>query len=348
MKKTNGKKILSVVLALATLAAMMSFGGAITASAATVSVFPIKAYPRFAGKTYATNGTSWVGENDLCTIKSISGNSCTVEYPLDNGGSVTRTFDVSTFFNSKMVVNGNIAKSATVYRRSDSSSTLGSVNTTGDTSVWILGTAGNRKQIIYKVTNASYYKMGWVPSDAVREQSGSTPIPTPTPTPTSPASVAVASRLNTIANTSGYRNGTKYVGSAQCKGFANTVFNKLFGGTLPSTENSLSSSGKAYAYKVESNSNVSQVGQLNGKYTGAQLKSLMSNARPGDVLQVSKAKNSGAHTYVIIKCDSAGIYVYDANYDGNNTIRYNVKVAYDYIASIRLGGATLYTAKNYK
>ncbi|MDR1642506.1 MAG: RICIN domain-containing protein [Clostridiales bacterium] len=152
---------------------------------------------------------------------------------------------------------------------------------------------------------------------------------------------AVLSRLSSISS----QNGKQYQGDNQCKGFASYVFNKVFGSPLPATGNTNSSSGLAYAYV--SSSVVSQIGQLKDIFTSSQLKDLVSKAKAGDVLQVSKATTSGAHTYIIMSKDSSGFSVIDANSDNNNTIRYNKHVTYADVASIRKGGATLYRATNY-
>ena len=70
-------------------------------------------------------------------------------------------------------------------------------------------------------------------------------------------------------------------------------------------------------------------------------------ARPGYIIQCSKQRTEGAHTYIVLTTDSSGICVYDANFPGGNKIRYDVYDSYKDIAKLRLGGITLYKPKNY-
>ena len=159
----------------------------------------------------------------------------------------------------------------------------------------------------------------------------------------------IMSRIIEISKT--YKNGDTWTGSEQCKRFAKKIYSLLFGFPLPSTQNSINGNNPAFAYT--SNSNLTLVGQINSKntkVTETNVKNLLSKARSGDVIQCSKEYSSGAHTYIFLSHanDGKGIYIYDANADGKNTIRYNAYVSYDTIASVRKGGVSLYTATNYK
>ncbi|MCL2495345.1 MAG: M23 family metallopeptidase [Oscillospiraceae bacterium] len=198
------KKIAATLLAFALI---LGIGSVIPASAASITTFPIKAYPRNTGKTYATNGTSWAGDYDLCNITAvnISAGTCTATYPLDGGGtSQPRTFALSKFFsNSGFVTQGNTIASATVYRRSSGNDSADSINTTGDTTVWVLGLENNRLQIIYKVTGQSYYKMGWVPWTAVR--TGTVPTTTTKPATTTAPPATTLTTFGDYANSEKWR-----------------------------------------------------------------------------------------------------------------------------------------------
>ena len=159
------------------------------------------------------------------------------------------------------------------------------------------------------------------------------------------ATVAVAKRLEEIARMSGMSNGAVYKGayaSESCKGFARDVTLRLFNITLPSTKTGTAN------YAFNASNDLVLVAQKAGSFSADELKGLLANARPGDVVQCSKTQTNGAHSYLFLSHDGDGIRIYDANVVGANVIRYNVKVTYAEIARTRQGGVSLYTVKNYK
>jgi len=186
--------------------------GTLTASAASITQLPIKAYPRNLGKTYATNGTSWAGDYDLCTISAVA-SYVTATYPLDGGGtSPSRTFTTDKFLtNNGQVVKGACIANATAYRRSTGNATIGSINTQEDTTVWVLGTEGSgssaRTQVIYKVTGTNYYKAGWVSPSAVR----------PDGTPSTTAAASTFKAVYPVSSPNNNNAVTYYIGNSKSR-----------------------------------------------------------------------------------------------------------------------------------
>ena len=153
---------------------------AITASAASenISSLPttIKSYPISTGNdtpAYSSQGASsksgTIYAGDLCTINNIYDNGyLKVTYPTSNNKTRTLYVKSSSFFNATTFQTASITSYAKAYRRSSGAETIGSVDS-ADKLVYVIGNAkNNRYQISYKVTNANYYKLGWVAASAVK------------------------------------------------------------------------------------------------------------------------------------------------------------------------------------
>ncbi len=181
MKKFT--RILSAFMALVLFMALIPFDNLnVSAATSNITSLPvkIKGYPISTGNNtsaYSVKGGSKSGTiyaADYCTINSIGSDGyISVTYPTSKG---TRTLYVKTtsFFNSTSVQDASVTKSATAYRRSSGSATIGSVGTS-DTKIWVVGSAKNgRYQIVYKVTGTSYYKLGWVTTGAVKIKTSNT------------------------------------------------------------------------------------------------------------------------------------------------------------------------------
>ena len=106
---------------------------------------------------------------------------------------------------------------------------------------------------------------------------------------------------------------------SQCKGFANWVFNNLFGvyiGPYPGEAN----------YKI-TNANAQLVGILEpGELTEESSKELLQKAKPGDYIQVQRsiAKSNGKcgpHSMIVVEVKNDGVQVFDCNTDLRNTIK---------------------------
>lgn len=134
----------------------------------------------------------------------------------------------------------------------------------------------------------------------------------------------ISNRLNEMVNGQngygGYRAGTTYTGryaSEQCKGFAKDVFQTLFGYNIGST------AGKPNNYRINyTKSKTVEVGTLTNLAgrSDAELKALLSQARPGDFIQVRR-NHGGSHSMIVLSVSQTGITLYEANVDGKNGIR---------------------------
>lgn len=137
-------------------------------AATTTNWVPVTCYTIPTGRvnTYnLSNGrytyTGYIdGAADKCVIQQIrSDGYCKVKYPVSRGYRTAYTQSSNFFsdvnFSTKTM---RIGASKTVYRRSNLSQSLGTVYSSDN--VIIVGTSGNKTQIIYPVSGG--YKMGWV------------------------------------------------------------------------------------------------------------------------------------------------------------------------------------------
>ena len=169
-------------------------------------------------------------------------------------------------------------------------------------------------------------------------------------------------------NKEGFRPGD-YGG--QCKSFAQMIFNELFGlaAYLPNKD-------PCYVWNESDNFNclekigdecikkkVDNLGTLvASKYENADdytnaIKTLLANAKPGDVIQVARPDavenecKKELHTMVFLGySEEEGIQVYDSNYNDGETIRYDWVPWNGDRQSVygrSTGGITLYRAANY-
>ena len=142
-----------------------------------------------------------------------------------------------------------------------------------------------------------------------------------------PVSSDVTKKLEQLANTaSGYKMGTKYTGSGQCRGFANKVYLATFKGVQYISGYTNSNYGAA------SFSGSHEVGRLFNFGTGAtgDIKALFAKARPGDFVQMGRRYTLNStrtapspHSAIIYSISDSGVQFYEANTDGKNTIKVN-------------------------
>ncbi len=100
------------------------------------------------------------GYTDKCVIQQVQSDGyCRVKYPVLRGYRTAYAQSSSFFSNINFSPNKvRLGVSKTVYRRSNLSQSLGTVYSSDN--VIIVGTSGNKTQIIYPVSGG--YKMGWV------------------------------------------------------------------------------------------------------------------------------------------------------------------------------------------
>jgi len=130
----------------------------------------------------------------------------------------------------------------------------------------------------------------------------------PTGTVTASATDGVKAKLDSVI--SSYPSGSRWTGSfdggIQCYGFAKMVTYKIFGAYS-------SSKYRSWTYAGTSTSGMNVVGSITN-YSYDNVKSLLSKAKCGDVLQFNTTKQ---HSMIVYSVDSSGVIVYDCNWDNN-------------------------------
>ena len=148
---------------------------------------------------------------------------------------------------------------------------------------------------------------------------------------------------------SNFQEGTRYTGSGECRGFANRVYNRLFGLSGISGY-----TGSNYGASSFPGSHI--VGQLHN-FSASDVnavKNLFWNVKPGAIIQMGRrhrlnsTKNAPKpHTAIFFYAlsDGSGCNFYEANADGRNTIQVNFYSWAD--LADRNKGFTVYEPDNY-
>ena len=154
--------------------------------------------------------------------------------------------------------------------------------------------------------------------------------------------------LNLSKRANGFIEGTRYDGNGQCRGFANRVYERLFG---------LSISGYANNNYEASNIDGSHiVGRLYdfADWDTDAVRNLFWDVKPGAIIQMGRrhSKNSSGtaprpHTAIFFYAasDGSGCAFYEANADGRNTIQVNFYSWAD--LANKNSGFTVYEPNNY-
>lgn len=143
-------------------------------------------------------------------------------------------------------------------------------------------------------------------------------------------------------------------GAIQCKGFADMVYSTLFGVTMIGAYDETD----YYYLRKPYDSNTTQVGQLKPGYTlnaagVAAVKALLSQALPGDYIQMRRPANYG-HTVIVLDTDDEGVTMLHANWykEKQEDGTYKPLVTVDHFTwqelSIMTDGLTLYHYKHYQ
>ncbi|MGN1030904.1 MAG: hypothetical protein ACI4PQ_04805 [Butyricicoccaceae bacterium] len=104
-------------------------------------------------------------------------------------------------------------------------------------------------------------------------------------------------------------SGYHFAGASQCMAFAREIYSRLFG-TVACWDYSGNPKTSADSGKF------TKVGQISS-FSESEVRSLMSKAQPGDVLQTNKPKQ---HSMIVVSTDETGFTVYDANWAGSNVV----------------------------
>lgn len=163
------KKVTCMILVVFLMLAYVMSGNISVVNAATTNCnLPITCYTISTGRVstfnYSNGSYSYTGyisgSTDRCVIQQIQSDGyCKVTYPTARGSrtayALSNQFFVNTDFSTATM---KLGVRKTVYRRSNLSQTIGTVY--ADDQVQIVGSSGNKTQIIYPAGNS--YKMGWV------------------------------------------------------------------------------------------------------------------------------------------------------------------------------------------
>ena len=363
MKNTTSKRVLSLALALVLTLAAFPILGLSASAEASWPWLSAGGYCEYVspGKTnvyldtsLATQGSSgkaynaYITKGDVLKIYQITEGYTLLGYPTSSGTrkgyvKTSTIFGVSTPI-EKVTSRGK----ATTYQTVSESSRSGYVDTGDD--VYKLGNASNGSYTLVMYTAKSgtrAYKVAFVKtadydniilgdagnSNAAPSNSGSS------------SQTDVALRLQSITDgrlrlndSTDLQVGHTFVGtksSEQCKGYARNLFKMCFGINVGSTQGN--------NYRLDSVNGVSLVGTVTDM-NEQNLRTLFANARPGDFVQMRRT-HGGPHSMIVYSTSADGIYVYEANTDGRNTIEYNYYTWSDLCK--KNTAMSLYTATNY-
>lgn len=160
----------------------------------------------------------------------------------------------------------------------------------------------------------------------------------------------ITAKLKSMMNGSSYDGiyevGTKYKGpyyTEQCKGFAKSVFEELFGYNIGSTQSRSAGNNYKLNYSSSKTKYIGSVTDITDD-SAKDLKNLFEDARPGDFVQM-KRHHGGSHSAIVVSVSSSKIVLVEANVDGKNGI---IKKSYTWADLCNDNEAiSLYTAKKY-
>ena len=153
--------------------ACLMFAGAMlgvaVAEAGTIPTNNVPLYTYATKKIYCYNSPGgaqkgYIDPGDDITITKVQSNGWVYgNYPTSKG-RVSRWFKASDLLADRAANYTRYAPTATtnVYRNSSHKTTMGSVNK--NEALTVVGGSGNSRQVIYKLSNGTGYKMGWLPA----------------------------------------------------------------------------------------------------------------------------------------------------------------------------------------
>lgn len=282
----------------------------------------------------------WIDAGDYVIVTQIRSDGWAYgSYPVGKS-RVSKWFKANDLIANVGYINQNKCaptNTTNVYRNASLKNSMGSVSK--NEPLLVVSNSGDSRQFIYKLDNGTGYKMGWMPYWDFKNPVAPPPINVNT---------QVVQKLNSLKNTNGYKVGTRYTGTGQCRGFANKVYTSLFKGVnsiTGYTSNNFGATSYSGSYVVGSLSNIGSDG-------APAVKNLFSKAKPGAFVQMGRrySLNSSRtapapHSAIIYNIYSDGVDFYEANTDGKNTIKVN-KYTWAKLAD-RNKGFTIYMPKNY-
>jgi hypothetical protein len=102
---------------------------------------------------------------------------------------------------------------------------------------------------------------------------------------------------------------SSYCGSYKCKGFADLMFNKLYG------TGSIGPYNSGYHYYLPKHNGAEEVAKTS-KASYSDVYDMMHKAQSGDYVQWSRGYSQ--HSAIFVSCDEKGFYIFDCNYISPN------------------------------
>ena len=351
------KKLLSaMVLGLALVVGIGAEAGSIPTNRVPLQTYAIKHVDCY----LQPNGTQkgYIDPGDYVIVTQIRSDGWAYgSYPVGRGRT-SRWFRANDLVSNVGFANQDRYSpkaNTTVYRNPNYSQSMGSFN--NNEAIVVVSDSGQSRQIIYKLSNGSGYKMGWVPywdcwsaeqagknSGLVQGAQNAIQI-----AQNGPMETRIKNKIwDMKANLSGYRDGTRYTGSGECRGFANNVYTYLFPNVQRIsgyTNDNFGASSYAGSYKV------GRIAYFNSTDINT-VKNFFKNAKPGYFVQMGRrySLNSSRNAAKPHSAILAGVYAdgcdfYEANADNKNTIKLNW---YTWSAlADKNKGYTLYAPNNY-
>ena len=163
---------------------------------------------------------------------------------------------------------------------------------------------------------------------------------------------SVEAKINSLMNTyvgtywtkdgkpsSNYQD-SKYYYGWQCKGFANYVFNEIFGkGNIGSYDGN-----KYYIPNPQGAYEIGRIWNFSQNATGV-VSELLKKGMPGDFIQVRRRGKDDGHSMIVVSVNNDGIKVFDCNSDGKCGVR-SYDISWSRFTSKNIG-LSLYHATNY-
>ena len=252
-------------------------------------------------------------------IKICGNNAVLVEYPTSSGWR--RGYCAfSNFFNYKPNKQFTATSSATVYTAPYGSS-YGTI-VKGDT-VYRVGESNGYVLVVYQAKSGNRgYKLGYIQNasyDKIQKQESMT-------RPVSSTSSSAYTKLTDMKNgtyTDVYKVNTVYSGpywDEECKGFAKSVFEQLYGYNIGSTCSK--TDGVNYQLKISTSKTMclGSVTQMkNNTASQDNIKNLFLKASAGDFVQMRR-QHTGSHSAIVYSVTEKGVTFFEANIDNNNGI----------------------------
>lgn len=350
------KKVLSaLVLGMALSTGFMAEAGSIPTNMVPLQTYAIKRVNCYLSPNGQQKG--WIDPGDYVIVQKIQNGWAYGSYPVGRN-RVSRWFRADDLvYNTRFTNQQRYSPKQNTYTYKDPNrkGIFGSFN--NNETLTVVSDYGEQRQFIYKL-NSGGYKMAWAPywDCWTAEQAGKV-------TSTFVSGVTKASSLigdpmaekvkNRIwwmkSNLNGYKDGSKYTGSGECRGFANNVYTYLF----PGVSRISGYTGDNFGATYYNGSQVAARLTGFGANDSAAIKAFFTKAKPGYFIQMgrryslnSKKDAAKPHSAILASVTANGCYFYEANADNKNTIKYNW-YTWGQLAD-RNRGYTLYAPNNYQ